>query len=77
MTRQPIVRVETMTAARRNYLEHQQEAIYQDIPLGHPIIPLVKIYATGTPYYSSCHQGKPHTHTHTRTHTVVQDKSRR
>lgn len=61
MIRQPTVGTKTMTAALRNYLEHQQEPIYQDIPLGLPIIPPVKKHATGTPYYSLSCQGKPHT----------------
>lgn len=39
--RQQTVGTKTMTAALRNYLEHQQEPIYQDIPLGLPMIPPV------------------------------------
>lgn len=50
MIRQQTIAMKTMTAAPCNYLEHQQEPIYQDIPLGRPIIPPVKKHATGTPY---------------------------
>ncbi len=60
-----------MTAALCNYLEHQQEAIYQDIPLERPIIPPVRIYLPlGLPIIPPAIRGS---HTNT---VVIDDSSR-
>ncbi len=60
-----------MTAAPCNYLEHQQEPIYQDIPLGRPIIPPVRIYLPLGPPIIPCAIRGSHTHT-----VVIDDSSR-